>query len=157
MRRVIIGLARTYPLTSLATLLSVSTQVAAGWLQLTRQVGSYTDPRGSAVVLALEGFGLVLLLPMLSTLPLRHAAPTAQAHDDAPAPPPLLLRIAQLPIKWRIVGYVAWGTLFFLALARLVTAISGDIDRSDALRWAVAMLNVGGMFLVVAVRTSLPA
>ncbi len=163
MRRVIIGLAgiaRTYPLVSLAILLSLSVDVVAGWLQFTRQAGSYTDPRGSAVISALIFLGLVLLLPMMSRLPLRHASPLAQAHNDERepiSPSPLLARIAQLPIMWRIVGYVAWGALFFLELAQLVTAISGYLDYVSALGLIIAFLNLAGVFLMVAVRTSLPS
>lgn len=160
MRRVMIGLigvARMRPLAILSLLLSLSVELAAGWLLVARQGGYYTEMRGSAVVSALGGLGLVLLLLMLSNLPLRYAPQVPQTHDDAPEPPTLLVRIAQLPVKWRIVGHVAWSALFVLALARLVTAISGDLHHSDALGWVVVMLNVGGIFLVVVVRMSIPA
>lgn len=153
LRRFIVQM-REHPLAFLAGLAFMGVEIAALWLLATRQAGSYTDPRGSAIVSGLEVLGFVFLLAAITIVPMAQAQSDERRRSSSS---PLVVRIARLSIKWRIVGYVAWGALFLLALAQLVTAISGDLDHSSVLWGIMTVLNLAGILLVVAVRTSLPA
>ena len=158
MRRVIMGLARTYPLTSLSLLLSLSVELAALWLQFARHASSHADPRGLAIVNALGILGLVLSLPMMWTIigmiPLRDVASAPQAYDDEwrqSLSLPLLARIAQRPIRWQLVRYVAWGVLLVLALGRVIVDFTSDLGLGDVLAIVVLILYLVefvGVFMV---------
>lgn len=68
-------------------------------------------------------------------------------------PPQWLVVIgARWPIRWRLVAYVAWVVLFFLALTVAVAVIFGDLGIAVPLGVVVAALNALGLLYVMVAR-----
>ncbi|MGZ3584778.1 MAG: hypothetical protein ACXWP6_19940 [Ktedonobacterales bacterium] len=161
MRRSVMARVREHPLVALYILLSVSANVAGMWIQLAGKGGPlHVEPRDAALAHSLVGLGLVFLIAVMWLAPLYTRPQTPQVNHAVPeeggAIPPMRARVMRLPIRWRIVGRVAWGVLLFLTLAEAASAVSGYLEFSYALEYVLGWLNLAGVLGVAAFRVAEP-